>query len=89
MLAPVAHHEAQAQEQERAEENECGRLAIEAVEGVKNGVVEQFPEARLDAVGDLPLSQEVPGQVKPHEEEKTTNVVKEMENVVTLVSDGG
>ncbi|TKW51113.1 hypothetical protein CTA1_12224 [Colletotrichum tanaceti] len=89
VLAPVADHQAQAEQQQRAEEDKGGGAAVEAVQGAEDGVVAELPEGRLPGVAQLALAEEVARQVEPDEEEEAGDVAEEVEGVVALVADGG
>ncbi len=86
MLAPVANHEAHTHEQKRGNKDKGGGLAVESVHGADVCIVGHLPERRLESIPGLSLPQEVERQVEPDHEEEAADVVKKVENVVTLVS---
>lgn len=89
VLSPIADHQTQSHEREGPEEDKGRRLAVEAVQGVQEGVVAELPESRLEAVLRLTLAEKVPRQVEPDQKDEASDVVQEVEDVVTLVADGG
>lgn len=89
VLTPVADHQAKAHDRQRQYEDEDGSPPVELPHGVLQRIAAELPERRLAREERPVLADEVAWEVEPYKEVEPPNVVQEVPDVVTLVSDGG
>jgi len=89
VLAPISDHEAEAEEEEGENVDEEGWAEVLTGHEVEEGVVCCFPKGAFEGDGVFFLLEEVEGKIEPDQKVKTTNVVEEVWEGVSLVTNGG
>jgi hypothetical protein len=89
MLAPVSDHKAEAEEEKGEDVDEEGWAEVLTGHEVEESVVCCFPKGAFQGEGVFFLLEEVEREIEPDKEVKMADVVEEVWEGVSLVTNGG